>query len=60
MDIEPGDRLAMCQGMMEPIGIEMDGGETYIVQKCLKCGHTRRNRVSKGDSYDGIIATSVR
>lgn len=60
VDIEPGDRLAVCQGLMEPIGIETDGGDTYIVQKCVKCGHTRRNRVAKGDNYDRIIAVSSR
>lgn len=58
VDINPGDRLAQCQGLMKPFQIEMDGGETYIVQKCVKCDHIRRNKVSKDDSYDSIIAVS--
>lgn len=58
VDVEPGDRLATCQTLMEPIGIEIDGGETYILQKCIKCKHTRRNKVSKDDSYDRIISIS--
>ena len=58
VDVDPGDRLAECLGMMEPIGVEIDGGENYIVQKCVQCGHTRRNRAAKGDNYKVIIDIS--
>lgn len=58
VDIDPGDRLATCHGLMGPFQIEMDGGETYIAQKCIKCQHIRRNKVSKNDSYDRIVSIS--
>lgn len=59
VDIGPGDRLAECRGMMEPFRIDIDNGDTFVFQKCVRCGHVRRNRVSKGDSYDRIIAISA-
>jgi hypothetical protein len=58
VDIDPGDRLAVCQGLMGPFQVEMENGETFISQKCIKCQHIRRNKVSKDDSYEVIISIS--
>lgn len=55
VDIQPGDRQASCRGQMEPIGLEKDSRGEFIVQKCLSCGHTRRNKVSGDDNYQAII-----
>jgi hypothetical protein len=55
VDINPGDRQAVCGGMMKPIGIENKADVFYVVQECVKCGHIRRNKLAKGDSFDEAI-----
>lgn len=49
MDINPGDRLADCGGLMEPIGIEKKHGKYRILHKCMKCGFERWNQISSDD-----------
>ena len=36
VDITPGDRQAMCGGLMKPISLEQKHGEVFIVHKCAK------------------------
>ncbi|HAP74220.1 TPA: hypothetical protein DCZ46_02850 [Candidatus Campbellbacteria bacterium] len=55
VDINPGDRLADCGGMMKPTGLDKKSDLFYVVQKCEKCGHERRNKLIKGDSFDEAI-----
>jgi rubrerythrin len=49
VDVAPGDRLAQCGGLMEPIGVLFENGEHIVVQRCVQCGHLWRNRSSPGD-----------
>ncbi len=56
VDINPGDRLATCQGLMEPIRVEGGTGEYRILHKCLICGHEKINKVSEGENGDSIDA----
>lgn len=58
VDIFPGDRSEDCGGLMEPVGAKESGGEWSLVHKCLKCGKERKNKVSKYDNFDAVIATS--
>lgn len=55
VDINPGDRAADCGGMMEPTGIENKSDVFYVVQKCKKCGHIRRNKLVKGDDFNTAV-----
>ena len=55
MDINPGDRLSECGGMMEPIGIDQKKGNYIILHKCIKCGYEKRNRTAEGDDFDAIL-----
>ena len=60
VDINPGDRQETCQGMLEPIGIEIDNKKGYvIVFKCKKCGQIRKNKAAKYDNIDLIIKLSA-
>lgn len=53
VDVDPGDRLAECGGMMEPVSIEEKGGvPARIHHRCLKCGFERYASIVKGDSLD--------
>ena len=59
VDINPGDRLEKCHGMLQPIGIEMSNKKGYvIIYKCKKCGQIRKNKAAKDDSFDMILEIS--
>lgn len=56
VDINPGDREEDCNGMLEPVGAEIDSKKGYvIIFKCKKCGKLRRNKAAKDDNIDLII-----
>ena len=58
VDINPGDRLSKCGGLMEPIEIQMKNGGYLILHQCQKCGFEKRNKTIKEDSLDEIIKIS--
>ncbi len=61
VDIDPGDRLEDCHGLLEPIGIESNSKKGYIIIfKCQKCGKIRKNKAAEDDDMDKIIALSAK
>jgi DNA-directed RNA polymerase subunit RPC12/RpoP len=56
VDVRPGDRAAECGGAMEPVGALYEGGRTVVVQRCQRCGHTRRNKTARDDAPDAVLA----
>lgn len=54
VDINPGDRKASCDGLMEPFEIEFEKDEYVILHKCLICGHEKRNKTSEKDNKEEI------
>lgn len=60
VDINPGDRLNDCLGLLEPVGIEKFKDTYKIVYKCKKCGQLHKNIVAKDDNMDMIINLSVK
>jgi RNHCP domain len=58
VDVLPGDRRADCGGLMEPVGTLLESGEFVVVQRCLDCGHMRRNRTAANDDRARVIALS--
>ena len=60
LDINPGDRLSTCHGMLVPIGIEKSKKENYkIIYRCSKCNEVKRNIQANDDNMDLIIKLSV-
>lgn len=56
VDINPGDRLEECKGLLKPINIEINSKKGYvIVFKCLKCGAIRKNKTADDDSMEEIL-----
>lgn len=49
VDINPGDRLNPCGGLMKPINIESKSGEFVIIHKCERCGEEKRNKSKPED-----------
>lgn len=58
VDINPGDRLNKCKGMLKPIGIEKFKDSYKIIYKCEKCGEIHKNVVANDDDMDLIIELS--
>lgn len=58
VDINPGDRLNDCKGLLEPIGIEKYKNTYKIIYKCLKCHKIHKNIMANDDNYDLIIKLS--
>ena len=58
VDINPGDRLNNCKGLMEPIGIEKYKDTYKIIYKCLKCNELHKNKIAIDDNMNLIIKLS--
>ena len=59
VDINPGDRLNNCLGLLQPTGIEKFKDSYKIVYKCLKCNQTHKNVMASDDNMDLIIQLSI-
>ena len=60
VDINPGDRLNPCKGLLEPIGIEKYKNTYKILYKCTKCHKLHKNVMANDDNYDLIIKLSCK
>ena len=58
VDINPGDRLNPCKGLLKPIGIEKYRDTYKIIYKCQKCGMLHKNIMASDDNMDKIIELS--
>lgn len=58
VDINPGDRLNTCKGLLKPIDIEKFKDTYKIIYKCSKCNKTHKNIMAKDDNMDLIIELS--
>ena len=58
VDINPGDRLNPCRGLLKPIGIERFRDTYKIIYKCDKCNQVHKNIMAKDDNMDIIIELS--
>lgn len=60
VDVNPGDRLEKCGGMMEPVFVEK-GSEGYdIIHICVLCGKKRSNKASELDDFETLIGVAKR
>jgi len=59
VDINPGDRMNACKGLLKPVGIEKFKNTYKIIYKCDKCGENHKNIVSNDDNMDLIIELSI-
>lgn len=55
IDINPGDRLETCHGILRPINIEKYRDTYKIIYKCDKCKSIRKNIMARDDNMDLII-----
>jgi len=55
VDINPGDRLNTCMGMLVPIDVEKFKDTYKIIYKCEKCGIIHKNIIASDDDINKII-----
>lgn len=58
VDINPGDRLNTCHGLLKPIDIEKYKNTYKIIYECTKCHKSHKNIMAKDDNMDMIIELS--
>lgn len=58
VDINPGDRLNTCKGMLKPVKIEKFKNTYKIIYKCEKCKSLHKNIIANDDDMDLIIELS--
>ena len=58
VDINPGDRLNSCHGMLRPIDIEKFKDSYKIIYKCEKCNMIHKNIAANDDDMNKIIEIS--
>lgn len=55
VDIEPGDRLNNCKGILRPINVVNSAKKDMVIEYiCESCGKTMRNIVAQDDDRDEI------
>ena len=59
VDINPGDRLNNCKGLLVPIGIEKFKDTYKIIYKCDKCHQIHKNIMHSNDNMELIINLSI-
>ena len=63
VDVVPGDRAADCGGLMDPVGMVLEGGTPVLTHRCRRCAAQRRVRaVLDGDlpdEWEAIVSLSV-
>ncbi|MFA5995150.1 MAG: RNHCP domain-containing protein [Patescibacteria group bacterium] len=54
VDINPGDRLAKCNGLMKPVDLFLDHGNWILTQRCEQCKLQKNNRVQINDNQEKL------
>ena len=60
VDINPGDRMNNCKGILVPIEIEKYKDTYKIIYKCNKCGQIHKNIMARDDNMEEIIKLSAK
>ena len=56
VDINPGDRLNNCCGILKPASITPDIRKGYVIHYvCEKCGKNVNNKAAKDDDFEEIL-----
>jgi ribosome biogenesis GTPase len=61
LDKVPGDRLAMCGGMMEPVSVWVrKSGEWALIHRCAECGAMGSNRIAADDNEMLLLSIAAK
>ena len=56
VDVQPGDRLANCRGMMQPVAVAGSPGNYRILHRCLVCDLQKWNDAEPQDDFEQLLA----
>lgn len=61
LDNEPGDRMAGCGGLMEPIAVWIrKNGEWALIHRCRICGALSSNRIAADDNPMKLMSLAMK
>jgi len=60
VDINPGDRMNNCKGLLIPIDIEKFKDTYKIIYKCANCSQLHKNIIANDDDINEIIKLSTK
>lgn len=55
MDVNPGDRAALCGGLMKPIEVVQEAGGYILMHKCSTCGYVKKNKLARTDNMKAVV-----
>ena len=59
VDINPGDRLNTCEGLLVPVGVHTDSKKGYVIEyECSKCRKKHNNKAAKDDNFEVLLNLS--
>ncbi len=58
VDINPGDRMNTCKGLLKPIELEQNNQQYTIVYKCEKCNKFHKNKTANDDNFELLLSLS--
>ncbi|MDD3156030.1 MAG: RNHCP domain-containing protein [Candidatus Pacebacteria bacterium] len=56
VDINPGDRMSDCGGLMKLDDFEIKHGEYVLKYVCLKCGYTHKVKMADNDNIKVLMS----
>ena len=61
VDDVPGDRAAGCEGVMEPVAVQVErNGEWMLIHRCGTCKTLKANRIAGDDNELALMSLAVR
>lgn len=55
VDVNPGDREAICGGFMKPVELSSEKGKFVLTFECQKCQVKKRNKMAADDNFDEAL-----
>lgn len=56
VDVNPGDRLANCGGLMKPVRVEGTEKAYKVLHRCIVCKYEKINKVAPEDNIEALVA----
>ena len=59
-DTSSGNLGELCNGMMEPIAVEVEKGEFRLISRCQECAVLKRNKLGVNDNFEVASAMAIK
>ena len=59
VDINPGDRISQCRGIMIPVDFETKDKYYVVTHRCLVCGIEKKNKTAPNDNFEILLQLST-